>query len=79
MGPKVLLETRDRRPSRKLATESSVEDPRKDQSQCPPPLEPSKAPETHRQGRRDTQSSGLKTDRDTTKEGPSMPKKGTER
>ena len=37
LGPIVLLETRDRRPSRKLATESSVEDPRKDQSQRPPP------------------------------------------
>ena len=54
LGPTVPLETRDRRPSRKLATESSVEDPRKDQSQRPPPLEPAEASETHRQGRKET-------------------------
>ena len=36
LGPKAPLETPDRRPSRKLAPESSVEDPRKDQSQRPP-------------------------------------------
>ena len=37
LGPKAPLETRDRRPSRKLAPDSSAEDPRKDQSQHPPP------------------------------------------
>ena len=36
-GPKVLLEIKDRRPSSKLAPERLVEDPRKDQSQRPPP------------------------------------------
>ena len=37
LGPKVLLEIKDRRPSSKLAPERLVEDPRKDQSQRPPP------------------------------------------
>ena len=59
------MEIKDRRPSSKLAPERLVEDPRKDQSQRPPPpLEPSKTSEMNRQARKEGKNTGLNIDRD---------------